>query len=170
MIDSQATLIVIGLVVLSVLFFLLIAIVVPKAVFRFIKGPLEERIAAHYRPDEILMQDLRANSFGQESIGRLQLRGNGGLVLTNRQLHFFLFMPRSDVSIPLDAITEVKLTKSHLGKATIYDLLKVHFSSNSTEDSVAWYVTDPNAWKSRIEALKADGSTNESLRAVTGMK
>ena len=155
MVDFQETTTVIGLVVLGVLVITLVAVVMPKVVYRFMQGPLEHRIAAHYRPDEILMQDLRANSFGLESAGVWQLRGNGALVLTGTQLHFFMFLPASDLCVPLNAITELTTTKSHLGKATIYDLLKVHFSADGKMDSIAWYLTDPQTWKNSIEALKA---------------
>jgi hypothetical protein len=133
----------------------LVAIIVPKLVLHFMKRPLETRIAGRYQQQEILMQDLGANSFGLESAGVLQARGNGGLVLTGKYLHFFLFVPKREVCIPLDAITELTLTKSHLGKATIYDLLKVRFAKDGKADSIAWYLADPQAWKSRIEQLRA---------------
>ena len=131
-----------------------------KLVLHFMKGPLEARIAAHYGPDEILMKDLKANSFGLESKGVWQGRGNGGLVLTGKYLHFFRFVPGADLRVPLGAITELTFTKSHLGKATIFDLLKVRFSVEGKPDSIAWYLTDPRAWKKRIEELKAAGFTN----------
>lgn len=160
MVDFQETTTVIGLIVLGILVMALIVGVISKVVLHFIKGPLENRIAAQYKPDEILMKDLKANSFGLESSGVFQLRGNGGLVLTGKQLHFFMFVPKSDICVPLDAITELTLTKSHLGKATLYDLLKVNFSANGKMDSIAWYLTDPRAWKNRIEALKVGGPAN----------
>jgi hypothetical protein len=157
MIELQTTMIIIGLVVIAVLLILLFAVVLPKGVFRFMQGPLQARIAAHYQPDEILIQDLKANCFGRESTGRWQLRGNGALVLTGKQLHFFQFLPQSQLCIPLDAITEVTFTKRHLGKATLYDLLKVHFAVDGQRDSIAWYLTEPLTWKARIEALKTGG-------------
>ena len=160
MINFQETTTVIGLVVLGVIVITLVASVMSKVVLYLLKGPLEDRIAAQYRPDEILMKDLKANSFGLESVGVFQFRGNGGLVLTGKQLHFFMFLPKSDILVPLDAITEITFTKRHLGKATIYDLLKVHFSADGKRDSIAWYLTDPKAWKNKIEALKAGGPTN----------
>ena len=152
---------IVGLVVLGVVVITLAVMVLTKGVFAFMKGPLKDRIAAQYSQDEILMQDLKANSFGRESAGVWQCRGNGGLVLTTKHLHFFQFLPKSDVRVPLDAITEVTMTKSHLGKATLYNLLKVHFSAEGQKDSIAWYLTDPQAWKHRIETLKAEGSTND---------
>ncbi len=148
---------IIGWVVLGILGVMLVIVLLSKAVLAFLKGPLEARIAAHYGPSEILMQDLRANSFGRESAGVRQCRGNGGLVLTAKHLHFFQFLPKRDLRVPLDAITKLTLTKSHLGKATIYNLLKVHFSADGQSDSVAWYLTDPQAWKNQIETLQAGG-------------
>ncbi len=151
---------IIGWVVLGVLGVTLVAGLVSKGVLAFMKGPLEERIAAVYGQNEILMQDLKANSFGRESAGVWQCRGNGGLVLTAKHLHFFQFLPKSDLRVPLDSIAELTLTKSHLGKATLYDLLKVHFSADGQRDSIAWYVTDPQAWKNRIETIQARGQTD----------
>ena len=127
--------------------------VATSLILRLIKRPLEARIAEVYRPDEILMQDLAANTFGVESRGVWQGRGNGALVLTGDCLHFFRFVPGGDVRVPLGSIREVTFTKTHLGKATIYDLLKVRFATEGASDSVAWYVTDPKAWKNRIDQL-----------------
>lgn len=141
-----------AIIALGVVSLLILVVLMTRIVFRIMKGPLEARIAAHYREEEILLQDLTANCFGLESAGVWQARGNGGLVLTARNLHFFMFLPQRDFSIPLDSITEVVLTKSHLGKATIYDLLKVRFTTDGKPDSIAWYVRDPSAWKDRIEA------------------
>jgi hypothetical protein len=151
---------VIGLIVLGVVVIVAFLVVAPKLVLHFIKGPLEARIAAHYGPDEILMKDLKANSFGLESKGAWQLRGNGGLVLTGNNLHFFMFLPNSDLRIPLDAITELTLTKGHAGKATVYDLLKVRFSLEDKSDAIAWYLTDPKTWKTSIEELMAGRPRN----------
>jgi len=165
----MTTLEIIGLVALGVVVVMLVLAVVvmlvasvaSKLVLHLLKGPLESRIAAHYGPDEILMKDLKANSFGLESVGVWQVRGNGGLVLTAKYLHFFLFLPKRDFRVPLDAITELTFTKSHLGKATIYDLLKVRFSVEDKSDSIAWYLTDPTAWKNMIEQLEAGTAPND---------
>lgn len=150
------TMFVLGVTVAAIVFFLLLSIVIVKLVFRTLEGPLQERVAARYRPDEIVLQDLRANSFGRESTGRTSFRGNGALVLTARQLHFFMAVTKSEVVIALDTITELSLTHSHLGKHTSATLLKILFSTDGQPDSMAWYLPDPQAWKSRIEALMAD--------------
>ena len=151
----------IGLIALGVVAITLVVSVVAKLVLHSMKGPLEARIAAHYGPDEILMKDLAAMSFGLESRGVWQGRGNGALVLTADFLHFFRFVRGADLRVPLGAITELSFTKSHLGKATIYDLLKVRFSIDGETDSIAWYLTDPTAWKNRIEELKVGRAADE---------
>lgn len=152
---------IIGLVALGVVGIVLVFVGVPKLVLRLMKGPLEARIAALYGPDEILMKDLAANSFGLESKGVWQGRGNGGLVLTKNYLHFFRFVRGADLRVSLGAITELTFTKSHLGKATIFDLLKVRFTIDGESDSIAWFLTDPKAWKNRIEELKASMAADE---------
>ena len=157
----MTTPIIVGLLILGVVVSLLVMGATAKLILYLMKGPLEGRIAAHYEPDEILMMDLKANSFGLESAGVWQVRGNGGLVLTAEYVHFFMFLPKRDLCVPLSAITELTFTKSHLGKATIYDLLKVRFSEEDKSDSIAWYLTDPPAWKNRIEELKAGKATNQ---------
>lgn len=151
----------IGLIALGVVAIMLVMSVVVKLVLHRMKLPLEARIAAHYGPDKILMKDLAAMSFGLESKGRWQGRGNGALVLTADYLHFFRFVSGADLRVPLAAITELTFTKSHLGKATIYDLLKVRFSVDSQTDSIALYLTDPKGWKNRIEELMAGRPAGE---------
>jgi hypothetical protein len=157
----MTTLEIIGLIALGVVVIVLVFVVVPKLVLHLMKAQLKARIAALYGPDEILMKDLKANSFGLESAGVWQVRGNGSLVLTAECLHFFMFLPRRDLRVPLEAVTEIMLTKSHLGKATMFDLLKVRFFVEDKSDSIAWYLTDPTAWKYRIEELKAGRATNK---------
>ena len=36
-------------------------------------------------------------------------------MLTGEHLHFFMFLPKCDLRVPLDAITEITFTKSHFG-------------------------------------------------------
>lgn len=146
----------IGLIALGIVAITLIMSGVTKLTLHLMKRLLEARISALYSPGDIVMKDLAANNFGLGSWGGWQCRGNGALVLTRDCLHFFQFVGRGDVRVPLESITEVIFTKSHLGKATIYDLLKVRFAVNEKQDSIALYLTDPKAWKSKIEELKAE--------------
>ena len=73
----QATTLVSVFVVLAIILAVLFVILLPLVVFRLLSGPLEARVAAAYRPEEILLQDVRANNLGLESAGGWQARGNG---------------------------------------------------------------------------------------------
>ncbi len=157
----MTTLEIVGLVVLGVVVVVIVFGALSRLILHSMKGPLEARIAAHYGPDEILLKDLGANSFGVESRGVLQGRGNGALVLTKDCLHFFRFIKGADLRVSIGEITEISFTKSHLGKATIYDLLKVRFSVDGSTDSIALFLREPTAWKNMIEGLKAGRATDE---------
>lgn len=130
----------------------IVFIAVPAITLRAIAKSLKPRIAAAIARDAVLLEDLRANSLGVTSMGRAQARGNGGLVLTKSALVFFQVLPRRDVSIPLDRITEVKTVRSHLGKTYFRDLLFVSFRTETGTDSVAWYVPDLSAWLAKLSA------------------
>lgn len=91
-----------------------------------------------------------ANSFGVQSAGALQLRGNGGLVLTANELHFFMLVPSRELRIPLADIREVKTVKSHLGKTVAQPLLHVRWAIGEGEEAVAWWVRDVEAWKAKL--------------------
>lgn len=151
----------IGWAALGVVFVLLFLIALSRLIFNIIKGCLDVRIAADRNLDEILMKDLGANCFGLESKGIWQGRGNGALVLTKESLHFYRFVRGADLHVPLSAITDLSLTKSHLGKSTPHNLLKVQFSVDEKQDSIAWYLTDAKGWKSTIEVLIAERPARE---------
>jgi hypothetical protein len=143
--------IIIGLVVVGIL----LIISIPLAVQRFFKKPLGEAIERRYSADQILLREDKANCFGRQRDGVAQIRGNGVLVLATNELFFVRALPKAEFSVPLETIGKMEITKSHLGKAVPYDLLKVYFEAEEGEDSVAWWVEEPAAWIQRIEALKA---------------
>ncbi len=151
----------IGWTALGVVFVLLFLIALSRFIFNIIRGSLDVRIAADRNLDDILMKDLAANSFGLESKGIWQGRGNGALVLTNESLHFYGFVRGADLHLPLSAITDLSITKRHLGKRTLQNLLKVQFSVDGRRDSIAWSLTDAKAWKSTIEVLIAERPSRE---------
>ena len=128
-----------------------VLVVVPLITHRVIGPKLEARVTKVYKPEEIVFQDLRANNFGLESKGAMQARGNGALVLTARELHFFQLIPARDVRIPLDSIDEVKTVRSHLGKTVGRSLLHVSFTVDGHHDAMAWSVTDVEAWLAKLE-------------------
>jgi hypothetical protein len=142
--------------VLAIAAILLIVFLAIVAILSAMKRGLEARIAEKYAEHEIVMKDLMANSFGRESKGLGQIRGNGALVLSKRGLHFFQIIPRHEVFIPLSDIVTVQIVKSHLGKATIHDLLRVEFKTDGGLDAMAWFVVDVPQWKHHIEMLRPD--------------
>jgi hypothetical protein len=139
--------------VAGLLFLALLLILVPWAVSAMTRGPLTARIARHHRQEDILLRDLMANNFGLQSRGVIQLRGNGALVLTAAELHFFMLVPEEEFRIPLGAIREVSLVRAHLGKTVGRQLLKIRFTREGAEDAVAWYVRDPEAWRLKLTEL-----------------
>ena len=109
---------------------------------------------------EILLQDSGANFFGFESFGGMQLRGNGGLVLTADCLHFFMLLPRREIRIQLEEIEETSLVRSHCGKSVFRDLLTVTYRAERGgepyRESAAWYVRDATGWKRAIDAARSE--------------
>lgn len=140
-----------GVVVLLALLTLL-----PRVVLASIRGPLAARVRARY-PDEtrLIASDFTANSFGLESKGVLQARGNGALVLSPTELCFFQYMPEREIEIPLDRIVDVSFTRSHLGKATPFRLVKVQFEGPTGPDSIAVMVRRPDELRAQIDRARA---------------
>jgi len=124
-----------------------------------IKSQSLKLVAKYYTTDQIIMVDYLANCFGLQSAGVWQVRGNGGLVLTKDCLHFLMLLPNKEFRIPLKNITRMTITKSHLGEATPFDLLKVTFLNEGKEDSIAWLIKRPNDWISAIEQIRKHPST-----------
>lgn len=127
-----------------------------KVILGWIRSSLVARIHACYRPEQILLEEYRANFFGKESAGVFQVRGNGALVLTATDLHFFMLVPKTEICIPISSIREMTITKQHLYKVTPFDLLKVVYTEKDRIDSIAWYLPQPATWKQRIETLQAE--------------
>ena len=119
-----------------------------------ITGPLRKRARRHFGDVEVLREE-DANSLGVESAGRWQVRGNGNLALTRRELLFAQWVPNRVTRIPRSSIREVTTARSHLGKWIAKDLLKVIWTNElGEEDSIALWVPDLDGW---LEALAEDG-------------
>ena len=96
------------------------------------------------------------NFFGRASKGLKQWRGNGLLALTDRGLRFRLFIPRTEVFIPIGAISSVSEPSSFLGKSKMKKLLRVDFlGEDGSEDACAWLLPSLEWWKEALEALRA---------------
>lgn len=102
--------------------------------------------------ERIVLRDGSANLFGVRSRGMGQVRGNGVLSLTDRRLHFLMWLPRRELSIPIRAISAVDTPQSFLGKTMFRPLLQIDFENEAGElDAAAWLVRDLHAWRNAIE-------------------
>ena len=110
-----------------------------------------DELKQRYRDKEIYAE-ANANSFGVESRGMNQMRGNGLLLLTSHELVFGMFTPATEIVIPLTNITTIDIVKWHLGKSVFKPLLKVYFvNDEGNKDSIAWWIANPDGWKILLE-------------------
>lgn len=111
-----------------------------------ITGPLRRRARKHFA-GIVPLRESDANSFGVESAGPRQVRGNGNLALTDDELLFAQWIPNRVVRIPRPAILEVTTARAHLGKTMGRKLLKVVWTNETGErDSIALWVKDLDGW------------------------
>jgi hypothetical protein len=95
--------------------------------------------------------DETANSFGVESAGATQIRGNGCLAATEEEVVFVMWLPRRELRIPRDRITAVERVRSHLGKTIGHELLRLRYIDEAGRpDSMAWFVQDLAAWEATL--------------------
>jgi hypothetical protein len=138
---------------LAIIIFLLVT-AIQKVIMAFFRKKLTSLVEQRFAGKQIIMKALNANFFGVKSKGQGQIRGNGALVLTTDQLWFFLAAPTREISIPLDQITMVETSRSHLGKSIFRPLLLVTCFYQGKSEQIAWYVPEPLKWKAAIEDLK----------------
>lgn len=105
--------------------------------------------------------DDAANFFGLTSVGAIQARGNGCLVLTDDELAFAQWMPQRMIHVRLADILSVEETRSHLGKSVGRKLLLVRWRSESGEDSAAWFVRDLEGWLASLRHHGASAHANK---------
>lgn len=95
------------------------------------------------------------NFYGQESKGKMQMRGNGTLVLTEAEIYFEQLVPRREYRIPLSAVQGVETPSSFLGKTNFRPLLKVVFKNEGGQtDAMGWIVPDVEGTKQAIEVAR----------------
>jgi hypothetical protein len=105
----------------------------------------------HLQGLELLLEEPGANSFGVESGGPWQVRGNGNLALTEDELLFAQWVPDRLLRIPRRSIIEVSQTNSHLGKRIGRPLLRVAWTrDDGEEDSIAFWVKDLDRWLAEL--------------------
>ncbi len=140
---------------LQTIFPLFLGLVVLLAVLRWIMSRIRNRLAEAVRLKfagrTIVRQSVGANFFGRLSRGVVQIRGNGALVLTQKEVYFLQAAPRREITIPLEIISAVTTPRSHLGKSVVSRLLRVDFREDGKADAIAWAVRDVDTWKADIE-------------------
>lgn len=131
-----------ALIFAGVVALLFVLVVIISIASRATAAAARRTIASKFPADVIVFSDEMANFFGLTSRGVLQMRGNGGLVLTRDALAFLPLVGSHELHIPLADIKRVSTVKSHLGKTVGRPLLKIDFG----DDSVAFFVPDVAAW------------------------
>lgn len=137
---------------------LILAIMMVFASLQWMETIGQKQLAKRYPHEQPLLFAYSTNCFGQESLGRFQVRGNGVLAITATELWFKAFLFGLDITIPMQMIQSTELVNSFLGKM-IYKrkLLKVNFiNNNGIQDSIAFLLKDPVYWQNRIEKIKWD--------------
>jgi len=161
-------------IALYVLAGVLILLVIQRVIIGAVRQRLMKQVQARFAGQGIRRLSLGANFFGQQSRGMGQIRGNGALILTEKDLWFLLAAPQRDYVIPLHQITGVSLPRSHLGKTILRPLLRVDYITDQGSDAMAWALADPNGWAREIDARRrnaAAGGQNfpAPARAPDGM-
>lgn len=141
---SLTSWVIVGVLVLVALVGTLVLL--PALLHRVMSPMLSRRTHLVHPRTDVVLEDLRAVTLGVESKGVTQVRGNGALVLTADELHWFQLIPAREIRIPRSTITAVGTVRSHLGKSYGRDLLHVAYEVDGHPDSIAWYVTDLDAW------------------------
>lgn len=133
--------------IIFVALFFLMAIVVYYLVN--LRNQFRQRFSELY-PNAIFIMEVQ--SFGQQSLGMAQVRGNGTLALTSDTLHFQLWRPNRALAIPLNSITKLDVIRSFLGKTTFSNLLKIEFSNQDGQaDAIALRLNNLDDIKQQIE-------------------
>jgi hypothetical protein len=134
---------------------LVVLLVIALAVFtRGLRARGRAEIDKRFAASDVLLAETLALSFGQESKGVAQLRGNGALALTRSELCFVMYVPTRELRIPLASIRAASLVRSHLGKTQGSKLLHVRFTNADGEDAIAWRLPNPDAWKAKLDSLR----------------
>ncbi len=144
----------VALLVGSILILVLALLALAFGWVRRLRSRRTRDVLERFAGRRVLGVEASANFFGQASSGPLQIRGNGVLVLTDRELYFEMWLPARVVRIPVASILSVETARAHLGKTRGTLLLKVVFRNERGEqDSAAWLLKDVHGFKGKLEAL-----------------
>ncbi len=106
------------------------------------------------------------NFLGILSKGYAQVRGNGVLALTDRGIHFRMFLPRRHLFVPLPSVCGVSRQRSFLGKTRGRELLRVDFSGEwGSRDACAWQVPSLDWWEEALRSMRVGGEPPAAPRS-----
>jgi len=141
----------VNVIVFGVLGAVVVFLVAAGFWIRRLRARARVEVEERFRAEGIRLIDAAANCFGLESKGMAQIRGNGCLAATPREVYFQMWVPKREIAIPRDEIVEISTPRSHLGKSRGVKLLKIAFTTPEGEkDSAAWIVRDLDAWLSEL--------------------
>jgi hypothetical protein len=143
-----ALIIAVGVISLIVLLLGVVKLVVSR-----MRKSLDAEINQRWSAEEIVLKDPIADSLGQMSKGGTT-KGNGGLVLTKKELHFIPVGGGGEMSIPVATINDVAIVHDFLGYHLGRPFIKVSFAGGAGPDAVAYFVPNPDEWKQKIEDAK----------------
>jgi len=130
-------------------------VVVISTCFSLIWGLVKRRLRElHELVDvsSIILVNSTANCLGVKSRGRIGVRGNGCLALTESEVIFLLLWPRKRVRIPRSKILGVDTTRFHMGRSKGSQLLRITFNNAAGEkDIAAWQVSDLERWLQELQ-------------------
>ena len=132
---------------------LLIVLAVTFLVVRQLRTRGEADVRAKYPAARLVIPN--ALFVGQESKGVAQVRGNGTLAVTDREMYFRRWLPDTEYVILLDSIQTIETPLAFLHKSYRRPLLRVNYrAENGQPDAMGWYVPDAESVKRQIEALR----------------
>jgi len=118
---------------------------------------IKELIEHRFAGQTIHLRDPLALHIARQSRGYSQRRGNGNLILTDKELFFAMTIPKTIISIPLDTIIGVERVGRICGQCILKTLMKVNFKTESgDEDAIAWHVKELDQWEREILSRKAN--------------
>ena len=114
-----------------------------------------KKIFNEFETEKMKAFDSSANFFGFKSNGFKQIKGNGILVLTEKEIVFERWLPEKRFTISVESIENVEETNSFLGKTKGDSLLKIDFlDEKGNLDSCAWQVNDLEQWETDLTLVK----------------
>ena len=153
------------LVTFIVVISVLIAFSAIYLLVRIMSDKKSKEVLGRFQPGEVLLSSPNANFFGKTSLGMTQVRGNGVLVLTAKELFFEMWIPKREYHIPIFSIKNIKTPKVHLGKTRFKPLLKIVFcNQHGHTDAMAWQVKHLSSWIEALEQLRNNPNNDEVKR------